>query len=86
MHCLRRLSSFQVIGLSFALLIATGTLLLMTPWATNDGQGAGLLSAAFTAVSASCVTGLTVEDTAAYWSFFGQLVILVLIQIGGLAS
>ncbi|MDD6383643.1 MAG: potassium transporter TrkG [Selenomonadaceae bacterium] len=84
MHCLRRLSSFQVIGLSFALLIATGTLLLMTPWATNDGQGAGLLSAAFTAVSASCVTGLTVEDTAAYWSFFGQLVILVLIQIGGL--
>ena len=67
---LRRLSSFQIIVLSFALLIGSGTLLLMTPWATQDGQGAALLPACFTAVSASCVTGLTV--------------ILMLIQVGGL--
>ena len=81
---LRRLSSFQIIVLSFALLIGSGTLLLMTPWATQDGQGAALLPACFTAVSASCVTGLTVVDTASYWSHFGQLVILMLIQVGGL--
>ena len=81
---LQRLSSFQIIVLSFAFLIGTGTLLLMTPWATQDGQGAALLTACFTAVSASCVTGLTVVDTAAYWSSFGQLVILLLIQVGGL--
>lgn len=81
---LRRLSSFQIIVLSFALLIGSGTLLLMTPWATQDGQGAALLPACFTAVSASCVTGLTVVDTASYWSHFGQLVILALIQVGGL--
>ena len=80
---LRRLSSFQIIVLSFALLIGSGTLLLMTPWATQDGQGAALLPACFTAVSASCVTGLTVVDTASYWSHFGQLVILMLIQVGG---
>lgn len=81
---LRRLSSFQIIVLSFALLIGSGTLLLMTPWATQDGQGAALLPACFTAVSASCVTGLTVVDTASYWSHFGQFVILMLIQVGGL--
>lgn len=81
---LQRLSSFQIIVLSFAFLIVTGTLLLMTPWATQDGQGAALLTACFTAVSASCVTGLTVVDTASYWSSFGQLVILALIQVGGL--
>lgn len=84
LHGLRRLSSFQLIVLSFLLLIAMGTMLLMTPLATSDGRGASFLSASFTAVSASCVTGLTVEDTASYWSFFGQLVILILIQIGGL--
>lgn len=83
---LRRLSSFQIIVLSFALLIGSGTLLLMTPWATQDGQGAALLPACFTAVSASCVTGLTVVDTASYWSHFGQLVILMLIQVGASAS
>lgn len=81
---LRRLSSFQIIVLSFALLIGSGTLLLMTPWATQDGQGAALLPACFTAVSASCVTGLTVVNTASYWSHFGQFVILMLIQVGGL--
>ncbi len=83
-HLLGRLSSFQIIVLSFALLIGVGALLLMTPLATQSGHGATPLAALFTAVSASCVTGLTVVDTASYWSFFGQCVILLLIQIGGL--
>ena len=80
----RQFSSFQVIGLSFLALIAAGTLLLMLPFATQSGEGAPLLTALFTTVSASCVTGLTVENTALYWSMFGQLVLLVLIQVGGL--
>lgn len=81
---LGRLSSFQIIVLSFVFLIVLGALLLMTPWATQSGQGATPMAALFTAVSASCVTGLTVVDTASYWSHFGQFVILLLIQIGGL--
>lgn len=81
---LNRLSSFKIISLSFLLLIFLGTVLLMLPVATNDGRGAPLLTALFTTVSASCVTGLTVENTALYWSHWGQAVILVLIQIGGL--
>lgn len=81
---LRRLSSFQIISLSFLALIGTGAALLMLPVATRDGGGAPLLVALFTAVSASCVTGLTLVDTASYWSLFGQAVILLLIQCGGL--
>lgn len=80
----RQFSSFQVIGLSFLALIAVGTLLLMLPCATQSGRSAPFLTALFTTVSASCVTGLTVENTALYWSPFGQLVLLGLIQIGGL--
>ena len=80
----RRFSSFQVIGLSFLALIAVGTLLLMLPCATQSGRSAPFLTALFTTVSASCVTGLTVENTALDWSPFGQLVLLGLIQIGGL--
>ena len=87
MHIFRllgRLSSFQIIVLSFVFLLGAGALLLMTPLATQNSQGATPMAALFTAVSASCVTGLTVVDTASYWSFFGQCVILLLIQIGGL--
>ena len=78
------LSSFQIIVLSFGGLIAVGTVLLMTPWAVRGADGADFMTALFTTVSASCVTGLTVQDTATYWSTFGQLVLLLLIQIGGL--
>jgi len=81
-----RLSSFQIISLSFVLLILTGTLLLMTPWATISGKSTDFLPALFTATSASCVTGLTVENTGLYWSYFGQLIILLMIQIGGLGG
>ena len=80
----KNFTSAQVIILSFIVMILTGSLLLMLPFATADGKGASFLDALFTATSASCVTGLIVQDTATYWSGFGQLVILVLIQIGGL--
>lgn len=56
----------------------------MLPFATRDGQGAGFLDALFTSTSATCVTGLVVQDTYQYWSMFGQLVILLLIQFGGM--
>ncbi|HIE03920.1 MAG TPA: Trk family potassium uptake protein, partial [Candidatus Latescibacteria bacterium] len=64
--------------------IVLGTALLMLPPATNDGMGADLLTALFTATSATCVTGLVVQDTGSYFSAFGQVVILALIQIGAL--
>ncbi|MCG8401842.1 MAG: TrkH family potassium uptake protein [Firmicutes bacterium] len=80
---LRRINPQQALVLSFLTLIGLGTLLLSTPWATVDGSR-NLLTSFFTAVSAVCVTGLVVEDTGTYWSFFGQLVILLLIQVGGL--
>lgn len=78
------LSASQVIILGFAAMILAGSLLLTLPFATRDGQGAPFFDALFTAVSAACVTGLVVRDTAAYWSGFGQGVLLTLIQIGGM--
>jgi len=70
--------------LSFAGMIAIGTILLMLPAASVSGQVTNLIDALFTATSATCVTGLVVVDTGTYFSLFGQLVILVLIQVGGL--
>lgn len=80
----KRLSSSQIIILGFAFLILLGSFLLMLPFSTQDGQGADLADALFTATSAVCVTGLIVQDTATYWSAFGQTVIITLIQIGGM--
>lgn len=74
----------QVVAGSFLTVIATGTLLLMTPNATVDGAGLNLIDALFTSTSAVCVTGLIVVDTATHLTFFGQTTVLVLIQIGGL--
>jgi trk system potassium uptake protein len=68
----------------FALLVAIGTLLLMLPFAATDGQVTPLIDAFFTATSAVCVTGLVVVDTGTHWTAFGQVVILALIQLGGL--
>ena len=79
-----RISPSKYIVAGFALLIAAGTALLCLPACTADGSGAALSDAAFTAVSAVCVTGLTVKDTLTYWSPLGQAVILLLIQIGGM--
>lgn len=61
-----------------------GTVLLMLPVSTKSGEMPSILTAMFTSVSASCVTGLVAQNTATYWSLFGQIVILVLIQLGGL--
>ena len=78
------LSSFQIIIIGFAGIILLGTILLMMPFSTQSGAGTSFLDALFTATSAVCVTGLVVQDTATYWSYFGQFVILCLIQIGGM--
>lgn len=80
----KHVTSFQIIILGFLSLIILGSLLLMLPFATRDGEGAAFADAIFTATSATCVTGLVVRDTATYWSVFGQGVIIVLIQIGGM--
>ena len=80
----KKLSSFQIIIMGFLGLILIGTLLLMLPVSAKDGQSAGFENALFTATSAVCVTGLVVKDTATFWSGFGQTLILILIQIGGL--
>ncbi len=79
-----RLSNMQIIALGFLVMILAGALLLTLPWATKDGQGASFSDALFTATSASCVTGLVLRDTGSYWSVFGQVVLLLLIQVGGL--
>jgi trk system potassium uptake protein TrkH len=73
----------RLVPLSFLGLIALGTVLLSLPLARTGEGSAPLLTALFTAVSATCVTGLAVVDTPVYWSAFGQVVILVLFQIGG---
>ena len=79
-----RLTTFQVIALGFFVLILIGTVLLMLPISSRQPGSAGFADCLFTAASAVCVTGLVVRDTAAYWSSFGQTVILLLIQIGGM--
>ena len=79
-----RLSSFQTITLGFAGVILLGALLLMLPLSTTAGCVTPFNETLFTATSAVCVTGLVVQDTGSYWSGFGQTIILVLIQIGGL--
>lgn len=78
------LSNTQIIALGFMLIILVGSLLLSLPVATRSGQAVNYLDALFTATTATCVTGLVVHDTFTQWSLFGQIVILVLIQIGGL--
>ncbi|MED1467822.1 TrkH family potassium uptake protein [Bacillus salipaludis] len=74
----------KVLVLGFALIILIGALLLTMPISTTNGQGLSFLNALFTATSATCVTGLVVVDTGTTFTIFGQLVILFMIQIGGL--
>ena len=80
----RRLSPPRLLALSIAGLILLGTLLLWLPTSAAPGRQTSLLDALFTATSAVCVTGLIVQDTPAHFSTFGQVVILLLIQAGGL--
>lgn len=77
-------SSFRKIIAGFALLILAGSFLLMLPISSQSGEWTRFSDSLFTATSATCVTGLIVVDTATYWSVFGQGVILLLIQIGGM--
>lgn len=81
---MHRLSSFQIITGGFACVILVGALLLMLPISSAGGLWTPFHETLFTATSAVCVTGLVVQDTGTYWSSFGQAIILMLIQIGGL--
>ena len=80
----QRFSTTQIIALVFAGLILLGATLLSLPFASRSGESCGFFPALFTATSATCVTGLTLFDTWTQWSGFGQTVILLLIEIGGL--
>lgn len=80
----RALNPPKILVLGFALIIAIGTFLLTMPFSTEDGKGLPFLDALFTATSATCVTGLIVVDTGDTFSIFGEVVLLFLIQIGGL--
>ncbi len=80
----KRLSPVQIITISFAAVSLAGALLLLLPFASREGVSVPFIDALFTAVSASCVTGLSVGDTYSMWSPFGQFVIIALIQIGGI--
>ena len=79
-----KISSAQIILIGFALVILLGGILLSLPIASQEGVATPFLNAIFTSTSAVCVTGLVVYDTATHWSVFGQVVILILIQIGGM--
>jgi trk system potassium uptake protein TrkH len=74
----------SIIVMSFLVVIAVGAILLMMPFTSADGNFTDPVTAVFTAVSATCVTGLTLVDTGTYFNVFGQITILLMIQIGGL--
>lgn len=80
----QRAKTYQIIIICFLLLILVGTILLCLPIASSNHTFTSFFDALFTAVSASCVTGLVVKDTATHWSMFGQFIILIMIQIGGM--
>ena len=77
-------SASRTIIFGFLSVILVGTLLLMLPISSNTGQTTPFVDCLFTATSSTCVTGLIVYDTATHWSFFGQLIIMCIIQIGGM--
>ena len=79
-----RITPAQVVILGFLFQILIGACLLSLPVATQSGERVPFLDALFTATSATCVTGLVIHDTALFWSPFGQGVILLLIQVGGM--
>ena len=90
-HPLRRIRNYnysliypRIVALGFLLVILVGTALLMLPISIKTGGHVAFTDALFTAVSATCVTGLIVADTFSQWTLFGQIVILCMIQVGGL--
>ena len=81
---LRTLSDTRILVLGYFAVIILGAILLKLPFATRSGESTNFFDAIFTATSATCVTGLVVYDTFSHWSLFGQLVILAMIQVGGI--
>ncbi len=79
-----KISPPQMVLASFGTVVAAGTLMLLLPRATASGQSMSFIDALFTATSATCVTGLIVVDTGSFFSRFGQMIILFLIQLGGI--
>lgn len=84
MDNIKKLSPVKIISLGYLITIAVGTLLLMLPISSKDGNMTNFIDSLFVSTSATCVTGLVPFDTYTHWSIFGQVVILLLIQIGGL--
>lgn len=80
----RKMSRLQTIAVGFFVIIMIGTVLLMMPFSSRNSEVTSFLTCLFTSASATCVTGLSVVDTFSHWSFIGQLIMLILIQIGGL--
>ena len=80
----KELSTTQVIALGFIAAILSGAILLFLPLSSADGQFTSFIDCLFTSATSVCVTGLTVVSTASHWSLFGKIVILILIQLGGL--
>ena len=80
----KKLSHSQILAGGFFIIILIGAIILNMQFSSSKGENIGFLDALFTATSSVCVTGLIVADTGTYWSNFGKLVIMVLIQIGGL--
>jgi len=79
-----KVTTAQMIVIGFAAIIFTGALILNLPIASRNGQSVGFVNALFTATSSVCVTGLVVVDTGTHWTTFGKVVIMLLIQVGGL--
>ena len=80
----RKSSVWRILALGYLIITVVGSILLVLPFASADGKACNYLNALFTAVSATCVTGLAPYDTATHWTLFGQIVILLMIQIGGI--
>lgn len=80
----KKISTWQLLALGYLLVILIGSALLVLPFATVEGESTSYIGALFTATSATCVTGLTPYATGMHWTLYGQIVILLLIQLGGL--
>ena len=79
-----KLTKYQVIALSYASVILVGALLLFLPISSKTGEVTNFIDCLFTATSATCVTGLVIYDTYLHWTLFGQIVIILMIQLGGI--
>ncbi|MFQ6322496.1 TrkH family potassium uptake protein [Lactococcus garvieae] len=83
-NIIKNLTDLQILFLSFLMVIVLGGGILSLPISSRTGEYTNLVDSIFTAISATCVTGLAVLDTSIHWSFLGQIIILTLIQVGGL--